>query len=79
MAIRPSDSKNSSDNSKTSPQKPVEPSKDGQEPVFTGKYAIQLRALASMGFKDEGLNTFLLESHNGNVQTVCEHLLQNLR
>jgi len=53
--------------------------KDGQEPVFQGKYAIQLRALASMGFKDEALNTFLLESHNGNVQTVCEHLLQNLR
>jgi hypothetical protein len=58
--------------------KPAEPSKD-QEPVYTGKYAIQLRALASMGFKNEELNTFLLDSHNGNVQTVCEHLLQNLR
>jgi hypothetical protein len=66
------------DLSKDSVAKPVEPSKE-QEPVYSGKYAIQLRALASMGFKNEELNTFLLESHNGNVQTVCEHLLQNLR
>jgi len=58
--------------------KPAESSKD-QEPVYSGKYAIQLRALASMGFKNEELNTFLLESHNGNVQTVCDHLLQNSR
>jgi hypothetical protein len=66
------------DPSKDSVLKPAEPSKE-QEPVYSGKYAIQLRALASMGFKNEELNTFLLESHNGNVQTVCEHLLQNLR
>jgi len=43
------------------------------------KYAIQMRALASMGFKDEEQIKFLLEKYNGNVQTVCERLLQNLR
>jgi hypothetical protein len=53
--------------------------KDGQKAGQEPKYAIQLRALSSMGFKDEALNAFLLENHNGNVQTVCEHLLQNLR
>jgi len=43
------------------------------------KYEVQLRALESMGFKDMALNKQLLEEHNGNVQTVCEHLLQLLR
>jgi len=55
-------------------EKPSEEPKDAQE-----KYAIQMRALSSMGFKDEALNKFLLESHDGNVQKVCEYLLQNLR
>jgi len=41
-----------------------------------GKYTIQLRALESMGFVDLELNKQLLEKHNGNVQTVCEYLLQ---
>jgi hypothetical protein len=60
--------------------KPVDkPTEAPKEPAYQGKYAIQMRALASMGFKNEELNMFLLESHNGNVQTVCEHLLQNLR
>jgi len=44
------------------------------------KFAIQLRALESMGFVDMELNKQLLEKHKGNVQTVCEQLLQhNLR
>jgi len=60
--------------SKAEKEKPKEEPKDAQE-----KYAIQMRALSSMGFKNEALNKFLLESHDGNVQKVCEYLLQNLR
>jgi hypothetical protein len=56
--------------------KAQQPAKPVVEPA---KYAIQMKALASMGFKNEELNMFLLEANNGNVQTVCEHLLQNLR
>jgi len=61
--------------SKVDKEKPVDESP--KEPA--GKYVIQMRALSSMGFKDEELNMFLLESHDGNVQKVCEYLLQNLR
>jgi len=50
------------------------------QPSQSHKHAIQLRALESMGFVDMELNKQLLEKHNGNVQTVCEYLLQqNLR
>jgi len=53
-------------------QKPTEP--------IPQKFAIQLKALESMGFVDMELNKQLLEKYNGNVQTVCEQLLQhNLR
>jgi hypothetical protein len=56
---------------------PVSPPKPSEKVVE--KYPIQMRALSSMGFIDEALNLSLLEKHNGNVQIVCEHLLQNLR
>jgi len=50
------------------------------EPVPQNKCTIQLRALESMGFVDTELNKQLLEKHNGNVQAVCEYLVQqNLR
>jgi len=50
-----------------------------EEPIYRGKYEIQMKALFSMGFKNEELNLYLLENHNGNVQKVCEYLLQSLR
>jgi len=64
---------------KTPESRAPEQPKAPEKPKEVGKYAIQMKALASMGFKNEELNMFLLEANNGNVQTVCEHLLQNLR
>jgi hypothetical protein len=43
------------------------------------KYALQLQILATMGFQNQDLNLFLLESNNGNLQKVCEFLLNTLR
>jgi hypothetical protein len=64
----------------TSPENKVSQNSQSTQPVQQEKYAIQLRALESMGFVDMELNKQLLEKHNGNVQTVCEQLLQhNLR
>lgn len=44
-------------------------------PTPPTKFASQLAMLAEMGFTDTGLNTYLLETHKGNVQTVCRFLL----
>jgi len=64
----------------TSPTQPIQQNSQPTQPIQQEKYAIQLRALESMGFVDMELNKQLLEKHNGNVQTVCEQLLQhNLR
>jgi next-to-BRCA1 protein 1 len=39
------------------------------------KWAMQLDVLSNMGFKNEELNICLLESNQGNVQKVCEFLI----
>jgi len=52
-------------------QSPSSPS----HPVQPDNYAIQLRALESMGFVDSELNKQLLKKYSGNVQSVCEYLL----
>jgi len=43
------------------------------------KYAVQLEALRGMGFADEEMILNLLEVNEGNVQTVCENLLNAMR
>jgi len=40
---------------------------------------IQLRALHNMGFTNLELNTYLLQQNNGNVQKVCDFLLNALQ
>jgi hypothetical protein len=42
------------------------------------KYAAQLASLATMGFKNQELNAFMLEKHNGDVQAVTNWLLENM-
>jgi len=58
----------------TAPTDPTDPTDPRKE-----KYAVQLRALSGMGFTDEDLNLNLLEVNEGNVQTVCETLLNSMR
>jgi len=43
---------------------------------FVTKWPIQMTALHNMGFDNEELNEFLLDKEKGNVQTVCNVLLQ---
>jgi len=75
MATVPMETK---DNSQPMQSPSPESSKEDPKPAPQEKYSIQLCALASMGFKNTELNRQLLEKHNGNVQTVCDYLL-NLR
>jgi len=42
------------------------------------KFAAQLASLASMGFNNAELNSFLLEKHNGDIQQVSNWLLENM-
>jgi len=42
------------------------------------QYAVQLQVLAGMGFQNRDLNLYLLQHNNGNVQKVCEFLLNTL-
>jgi len=57
--------------SPSAPSIPVDPRKE--------KYAEQLQALSGMGFADEDLILNLLEVNDGNVQTVCDTLLNSMR
>jgi hypothetical protein len=47
-------------------------------PVSSEDYAVQLQVLATMGFHNKELNLHLLRHNNGNVQKVCEFLLNTL-
>jgi len=47
-------------------------------PSFASKYPAQMRELESMGFRNRDLNEFLLEKDRGNVQRVCDWLLENV-
>jgi hypothetical protein len=46
---------------------------------FVSKWPIQMTALHNMGFGNEELNEFLLDKEKGNVQTVCNWLLEKMR
>jgi len=46
---------------------------------FVSKWPIQMTALHNMGFDNEELNEFLLDKEKGNVQTVCNWLLEKMR
>jgi next-to-BRCA1 protein 1 len=43
------------------------------------KYPVQMEALKSMGWDNRELNTYLLEQNNGNVQKVCNWLLEQMK
>jgi hypothetical protein len=59
------------------PVKPVTvaPAAAPAKPV---KWEAQLASLASMGFKNTELNSFLLEKHNGDLQRVTNWLIENI-
>jgi len=46
---------------------------------FVSKWPIQMAALHNMGFDNEELNELLLDKEKGNVQTVCNWLLEQMR
>lgn len=48
-------------------------------PKFVSKWPIQMAALHNMGFDNEELNESLLDKEKGNVQTVCNWLLEQMR
>lgn len=43
------------------------------------KYAVQMAALAAMGWGNDELNLFLLDQNDGNVQRVCNWLLEQMK
>jgi len=54
---------------------PVSPVVAPPKPV---KYEAQLASLSAMGFKNQELNAFMLEKHNGDIQHVTNWLLENM-
>jgi len=64
--------------SASSASAPSEPTPSVSAPSSDGEYAVQLQVLATMGFHNKELNLHLLRHHNGNVQKVCEFLLNTL-
>jgi len=46
---------------------------------FVSKWPIQMTALHNMGFDNEEFNELLLDKEKGNVQTVCNWLLEKMR
>jgi len=54
---------------------PVSPVVTPPKPV---KYEAQLASLSAMGFKNQELNAFMLEKHNGDIQHVTNWLLENM-
>jgi len=46
---------------------------------FVTKWPIQMAALHNMGFDNEELNEFMLDKEKGNVQSVCNWLLEKMR
>jgi murein DD-endopeptidase MepM/ murein hydrolase activator NlpD len=46
---------------------------------FVSKWPIQMTALQNMGFENVELNEELLDKEKGNVQTVCNWLLERMR
>jgi len=48
-------------------------------PKFITKWPIQMAALHNMGFDNEELNEFMLDKEKGNVQSVCNWLLEKMR
>jgi hypothetical protein len=48
-------------------------------PKFITKWPIQMTALHNMGFDNEELNEFMLDKEKGNVQSVCNWLLEKMR
>lgn len=58
------------------PSAPIQaPAPVAPKPV---KYEAQLNALSAMGFKNNELNAFMLEKHNGDIQHVTNWLLENM-
>jgi len=59
-------------------QRPAEPAAAvaGAEPPH--KYQAQLAELHSMGYTNEELNVYLLDQHQGNVESVCAWLLEQV-
>lgn len=53
-------------------------SENSSNPVFA-KYAVQLRQLSDMGFKNADLNLYLLDRANGNVTEVAQWYLEKGR
>jgi hypothetical protein len=47
-------------------------------PAKPVKFEAQLAALSAMGFKNQELNAFMLEKHNGDIQHVTNWLLENM-
>lgn len=43
------------------------------------KFKVQLEALAAMGWDSEELNLYLLQENDGNVQRVCNWLLEQMK
>jgi len=65
------------------PSAPIQPSvQPDLAPVVSppdSKYATQLAVLKSMGYQDMQLLQYLLEIHNGNVEAVCNWLLEQMK
>lgn len=59
------------------PATPETPS-PAQDPALE-TYRVQLEALKAMGWDNEELNLFLLKENKGNVQRVCNWLLEQMR
>jgi len=53
----------------------AEPAAAGAEPH---RYKAQLAELQSMGYTNEELNVYLLDQHQGNVESVCAWLLEQV-
>jgi len=64
------------DVTKASPEASKDTTKAGK---FVTKWPIQMAALHNMGFDNEELNEFMLDKEKGNVQSVCNWLLEKMR
>jgi len=60
---------------------PSAPAQPPSQPVAQqpSKYATQLAVLQSMGYQDMQLNQYLLEIHDGNVEAVCDCLVEQMK
>lgn len=61
------------------PATPETPSESPAQDPALEAYRVQLEALKAMGWDNEELNLFLLKENKGNVQRVCNWLLEQMR